>query len=266
MIARIRFYVVCFLASAAMLFFVPAQIVALWVAKLGWKRPSEVIPVLAHRSLLRIFNFRLTLQGEISKDRPLLLVVNHVSWLDIIVLGAVGPLCFVAKSEMLGWPIFGHVAKLQRTVFIKRENRRNSADQAREIALRMAAREVMVLFPEGTTTDGNHLAAFKTALFEAAKIALARSPVDTAQVQPAAIEYTHLHGLRLGRAERPHVAWPGEIGLGESFVPLIRAGALDVTIHFGNPITLDDKSHRKMIARDAADSIRSMLDSSRQAG
>ena len=126
----------------------------------------------------------------------------------------------------------------------------------------MTAKEVMVLFPEGTTTDGNRLSPFKTALFEAAKIALLKSPVETAVVQPVAIDYSHLHGLPIARAERPHVAWPGEVGLAESVIPLVRKGALDVTVHVAEPIILTEQSNRKQIAAAATESIRSMLDSS----
>ena len=208
----------------------------------------------------------MSLHGKLEKERPLLLVSNHVSWLDIAVYGAVAPLSFVAKSEMSVWPIFGTLAKMQRTVFVRRQDRRNSHQQANEIADRLTACEVMVLFPEGTTTDGNRLEPFKTSLFEAAKIALKNSPVETAVVQPAAIEYTHLHGIPLGRAKRPHVAWPGELELPESFIPLVKTGALDVTIRLGDPITMTETCNRKTIARDATDRIRTMLDSSRLSG
>ncbi|MEP1205747.1 MAG: lysophospholipid acyltransferase family protein [Rhizobiaceae bacterium] len=244
----------------------PFQLFGLVLEKLGWPWLAGQVPALFHKLLLKIFGIRLHLEGRLIEDRPLLLVANHVSWLDIAVFGAIAPLSFIAKSEMSTWPIFGSLAKLQRTVFVRREDRRNSHQQANEIADRLTAREVMVLFPEGTTTDGNRLEPFKTSLFEAAKIALKKSPVETAVVQPAAIEYTHLHGLPLGRAKRPHVAWPGELDLPESFVPLVKAGALDVTIRLGDPIIMTETCNRKTIARDATNSIRTMLDSSRMEG
>ncbi|NKB53175.1 MAG: 1-acyl-sn-glycerol-3-phosphate acyltransferase [Rhizobiaceae bacterium] len=266
MIANLRFVWVMVLAALVLLALAPLQLIGILLAKLGWTQLASLVPVLFHKAILKIFGVRLTLDGQIVKDRPLLLVSNHVSWLDIPVYGAIAPLCFVAKSEMSSWPLFGTMAKLQRTVFVRREDRRNSHQQANEVADRLTAREVMVLFPEGTTTDGNRLEPFKTSLFEAAKIALNKSPVETAMVQPAAIDYTHLHGLPLGRAKRPHVAWPGELDLPESFIPLVKAGALDVTIRLGEPIILTQTSNRKIIARDATNSIRTMLDSSRTGG
>ena len=250
-------------AIIVLLILLPIQLAGLGLEKLGWNRLAILIPVVFHKSILWLFGVRLELDGTICKNRPLLIVANHLSWLDIVVLGSVGPLSFVAKQEMASWPVLGWCAKLQRTIFIKREARRSSSQQVNEIADRMTAREIIVLFPEGTTTDGNMIASFKTTLFEAAKIALIRSPVDTAAVQPVAINYNRLHGLSLGRADRPHVAWPGEIGLVENLIPLVRTGALDVTLHIGDPVIFKENADRKIIAATAAASIRSMLDSSR---
>jgi len=83
--------------------------------------------------------------------------------------------------------------------------------------------------------------------------------VVEAVVQPVALQYTNLHGLPMGRAAKAHVAWPGEIGLGESLIPILRTGALDVTIHITHPLTLTEDSNRKVIAATAATQIRARL-------
>ncbi len=255
MIATLRLLVASVLVGAALLVLLPLQTLTLILLP----GRSGLLPVIFHRIILRVFGVRLLLEGKMVRERPLLIVANHVSWLDIAVLGSVAPLSFVAKSEMASWPLFGRLAKLQRTVFIKRDERRSSGDQANVIAERMTAREIMVLFPEGTTSDGNALLPFKTPLFEAAKLALADSPVEEAVVQPVAIHYTRLHGLPLGRARRPHVAWPGDIGLLESLVPIVMTGALDVVVKIGDPIRLMENSNRKVVAAQAHSSIRQML-------
>jgi 1-acyl-sn-glycerol-3-phosphate acyltransferase len=265
-IGNLRFLLVIFLTVLVVIVLAPFQFLGLLLERFGWLWLVGMVPVVFHRILLKLWNVRLTLDGELSTERPLLLVSNHVSWLDIVVLGAVAPVSFVAKSEIRNWPVFGILARLQRTVFVSRVNRRMSGEQVNEIAERMTERAVMVLFPEGTTTDGNQLAPFKTTLFEAAKIALDSSLVETAIVQPAAINYTHFHGLPFGRADRTHIAWPGDVGLVESFVPVIKHGALDVTFHLGSPIKLDQSSNRKVVAGDAAEEIRTLLDSSRLGG
>lgn len=259
MIGNIRFGLVIFCVLIVLIFMLPFHILALVFAKFGWTWLAGRLPVIFHRIVLKLFGVRLTMDGQLARERPLLLVSNHVSWLDIVVLASVAPLSFVAKAEMASWPVFGLLAKLQRTVFIRREERRKAGKQASDIADRMTAREIMVLFPEGTTSDGHGLLPFKTPLFEAAKMALINSPVETAIVQPVAINYTRLHGLPLGRALQRHVAWPGEIGLGESLIPLVKEGALDVTVHVGEPITLSETSNRKIIAAKAATTIRTMM-------
>lgn len=259
MIGNLRLALIFPAIAVWLLLLVPAQIAALVLVRLGWRGPSQLIPVVFHRGLLQLLGIRLKTRGKLSAKRPLLIVANHSSWLDIVILGAVNPLSFVAKSEMENWPLFGSLARLQRTIFIKRDKRRTAGEQANAIASRMTDREIMVLFPEGTTSDGNSLYPFKTPLFEAAKLALADSSQDTAAVQPCAICYSHIHGLPINRAERPHVAWPGDVGLGESLLRILRTGALDVVVCFAQPIKLDRDSNRKVVAAEAASSIRTML-------
>ena len=255
MIASLRLFLVFLFVAIWLLVLLPLQVITL-VVNPRW---AGAVPVFFHKGLLRLFGVRIALQGRLAKERPLLIAANHLSWLDIVVLGSIAPLSFVAKAEMASWPLFGQLAKLQRTVFVRRDDRRSSGHQANAVAERMTAREIMVLFPEGTTSDGNGLLPFKTPLFEAAKLALANSPVEEAVVQPVALHYTRLHGLHLGRARRPHVAWPGDVGLAESLIPLVKTGALDVVVKIGDPIVLRENSHRKIIAAEAHSAIRRLL-------
>ena len=259
---NLRLVLALALAVIWLLVLLPFHLVALVALKFGLRFPAGRIPVLFHKGLLLLFGVRCHISHSLPKDRPLLLVSNHVSWLDIVVLGSIAPLRLDAKSDMKSWPIFGQLAQLQRTVFVERGHRRGSAIQASEIAERMVLNEVMVLFPEGTTTDHNRIEPFKTSLFEAAKLALKESEVDHATVQPVAIHYTHLHGLPLSRAERPHVSWPGEIGLGESILPLVRTGALDVHVKLGAPVLFDANTHSKSVAAATRGTIEAMLDPS----
>ncbi|EFL88373.1 1-acyl-sn-glycerol-3-phosphate acyltransferase [Ahrensia sp. R2A130] len=261
--AQLRLVLALTLAVIWLLLLLPFHLVALLLLKFGLRFPAGRMPVLFHKGLLFLFGVRCHVSNKMPKDRPLLLVSNHVSWLDIVVLGSIAPLSFVAKSDMKSWPVFGQLAQLQRTVFVERGDRRGSAIQAGDIAERMVLNEVMVLFPEGTTTDHNRIEPFKTSLFEAAKLALKESEVDHATVQPVAIHYTHLHGLPLTRAERPHVSWPGEIGIGESILPLVRVGALDVHVKLGEPVVFDASTHRKRVAATTREAIEAMLDPSR---
>lgn len=255
LLGGLRLMVVLSLAFLWLLFWTPFQL-----AGLAFYTPmARIVPVLFHRGVLVLFGVRLHIIGELSSKRPLLLVANHISWLDIAVLSAIAPVSFVAKAEMASWPLLGWLAKMQRTIFVVREARRSSGQQADQIAERLAAHEIMILFPEATTTDGNALAPFKTPLFEAAKRAIHSAHLDHATVQPLALQYTRLAGLPIGRAERPHVAWPGEIGLAESLLPLVRAGALDVHVRLGAPVIMYEDSNRKRVAAETGKAIRDML-------
>src|SRR5262245_7142717 len=139
-----------------------------------------------HGIATRLLGLRIRVFDSVAPERPLMIAANHVSWADITVLAAVADVSFIAKSEMSGWPIFGWLSKMQRSVYVEREARRKSGEQAGEIAQRLAEGDVMVLFAEGTTGDGNQILPFKTTLFGAASMMLAASPHDEMWIQPVA--------------------------------------------------------------------------------
>lgn len=129
----------------------PFQIVAVWARLPAARR----IPMLYHRCLARAIGLKVTVKGEPSCRRPLLIVSNHISWLDIVVLSSRVPVTFVAKSEVAGWPVLGRLARLQHTVFVDRERKLKSRMAAEEMARRMLAGHAVVLFAEGTSSDGS---------------------------------------------------------------------------------------------------------------
>jgi 1-acyl-sn-glycerol-3-phosphate acyltransferase len=118
------------------------------------------------RRVLRAFAVQSTFIGSVPKRG--LLVANHLSYLDIVLLASLTPCVFVAKSEVKGWPVFGWFARMAGTVFVDRNNRRDTA-RANEV-IRSALREgaLVVLFPEGTSSDGSTVLPFKSSLLEAA--------------------------------------------------------------------------------------------------
>lgn len=110
-------------------------------------------------------------------------------------LSSVADVVFVAKSDVKSWPIFGLLARLQASVFVEREQKRTTGHQVNDIGRRLADGEIVVLFPEGTTSDGNRLLDIKTSLFGAAASAVPQSPTGVVHVQPLAISYTGIHGM-----------------------------------------------------------------------
>lgn len=212
-----------------------------------------------HRAAARIIGLRVETRGRPAEGRPLLLVANHQSWADIVALGRVMPLSFIAKAEVRSWPLFGLLARLQRTVFVERERRRRTREQADGIARRLAQGDAMVLFAEGTTSDGNRVLPFKTALFGAAAAALEASGRDAVLVQPVAVAWTGANGLPLGRFGRPLAAWPGDVALLPHLRRFLREGAVEAVVSFGEPVRFERGGDRKHVAALCEREVRRML-------
>ena len=171
----------------------PVQLLAL---RFDWKLRRR-LPRLWHRVACRMIGIRITVHGTIESNRPLLLASNHVSWKDILVLGAIADVVYIAKTEVRDWPIFGLLARLQASIFVEREQKRKVGEQTDEIARRLADGEIVVLFPEGTTSDGNRLLEIKTSLFGAAASAAAHAPGGERPMEP-----THRHAVHAGIGDR----------------------------------------------------------------
>src|SRR5262249_462121 len=137
----------------ASLFLMPFQLLAL---RFDWKLRRN-LPRVWHRLACHALGIRVTVKGDPERRRPLMLCANHASWMDIMVMSSIADVAFIAKIEGRDWPVFGLLARLQKSVFIVREEKRKTGNQANEIAGRMADGEIVVLFPEGTTSDGNRL-------------------------------------------------------------------------------------------------------------
>lgn len=238
----------------------PVQILA---DRFNWPLARR-LPVWWHRFALVRLGFRVTEIGAPAAGRPLLLVPNHASWLDIPLLGSRMPLSFVAKSEVARWPIFGLLARLQRCVFVERERRTKTGDVARDIGARLAEGDVMVLFAEGTSNDGNGVLPFRSALMGAATAAMTASGPDgtthaTVWIQPVAIRYARIHGLPVGRADRPKLAWYGDMDLLPHLKAVFALRAVDVEIVWGEPIAAVPGTDRKRLAGDLETRVRGLL-------
>jgi 1-acyl-sn-glycerol-3-phosphate acyltransferase len=218
----------------------PVQLVGL-ILQCRWTR---TLPVFYHRWCCRILGFRVRLIGTPSAARPVLFAANHVSYTDITILGSVIPGSFIAKAEVADWPFFGWLAKLQRSVFVDRRVR-STASQRDAITERLAAGDALILFPEGTSGDGNRVLPFKSALFGAAQRAEGMAPVT---VQPVSLAYTRLDGIPIGRLYRPLFAWYGTVNLAPHLWSLMGLGAVEVVVEFHPPTFLSDCGSRRALA------------------
>jgi lyso-ornithine lipid O-acyltransferase len=218
----------------------PLQAVAL-----GLKlRLARTLPLTYHRLVCRVIGIRVAARGALAQARPLLIVANHTSYLDIEVLGSLIPGSFVAKAEIAGWPLFGWLAKLQRSVFIERRSSK-AREHKDEIEKRLLEGDLLILFPEGTSDDGNRLLPFRSALFSVAERRIEGAPLV---VQPVSLAYTRLDGMPMGRGFRPLFAWYGDMALATHLWRMLGMGVVGVEVIFHEPVTIDRFGGRKALA------------------
>jgi 1-acyl-sn-glycerol-3-phosphate acyltransferase len=222
-------------------------------------RLQRTIPHLYHRVLCALIGVRIRQLGVRSAASPALILSNHVSWLDICVISALAPVVFVAKSEVARWPVLGWLARLQRTIFVNRQARYQTGAATREIAGRMLGGDAVVLFAEGTSSDGVRVLPFRSSLVGAVHHALGNSTHHTSiTVQPMSLAYVGFGGVPMGRALRERVAWYGDVDLIPHLFHVLSSGAIDVIVSWGEATAYDMRADRKAIARDAEKSVRRM--------
>lgn len=205
------------------------------------------IPQYFHQILTRILGFKVRVHGHMAEERPLLFVANHTSYLDIPVLGSLLPAAFIAKSEVEDWPFFGFMARLQHTVFIERRSTRASA-QKNDLKQLLDKGYNLILFPEGTSSDGQTVLPFKSSLFSIVETAEGDSFHKNVTIQPISIACTELDGLPITRSLRPYYAWFGDMTLVNHLWNVFKFGRFTVDVIFHPPITTTDFKDRKVLA------------------
>ena len=226
----------------------PLQQLFIWF----WPRMARTFPMYYHRVVCRILGVRVEVTGEIPQHGPLLLASNHVSWIDIVVLSSMAPVSFVAKSEVAGWPFFGHLARLQRTVFVDRGRRHATGGSRDDMRERLRSGDIMVLFAEGTSGDGRSVLPFKSSLFAAAEF-------PGVLVQPVSLAYRGHRNLPMNRRLLPAYAWYGDMDLSPHLLTALRNGPIEVTIVCHPPLSLGGELNRKALARHAEEQVRQGL-------
>lgn len=178
--------------------------------------------------------------------RDVFYVSNHLSWIDILALGGASGTAFVAKAELATSPLVGWLAGLNRTVYVKRENRLGVADQINELRDALADNWAITIFPEGTTTDGKSLLPFKTPMLR-----VLEPPPPGVMVQPVLLEYGDV-GEEIG--------WIGqEGGVNNARRILARKGSFPLKVHFLEPFFPADFPGRKAIAAESRRRIEDAL-------
>lgn len=227
--ARIGALLLLFVACA------PLHLATRWLTgRSSW--PSRFLAAAAW-----ICGVRVSVSGGPVRPHSLL-VANHSSWLDILILGGRLGAAFVSKDR-LGHGLLHWLADQNHTVYVRRDSRKGARDQAQAVAAALERSQPLAIFPEGTTGPGDVLLPFRSALIEAA--ASAGSGVE---VRPVAIDF--------GAAAR-EVGWHGEPGRDNVLRLLNRRGRLAVTVHLLPPLPVT--IGRKEMARRARDQIAAAL-------
>lgn len=180
--------------------------------------------------------------------RPVVYVSNHSSWIDVPVVGGVLRGRFVAKGDVAGWPVIGTIARLGRTVFVSRT--RSSTGKERD-AMRavLKAGDNLILFPEGTSSDGSRVLPFRTSFFAIAESKAGEDPAELPLIQPVSVVYDRLGGLPAGRASRPVFAWYGDMDILSHFRRLTQHIGLRATVLLHTPLDPARFEDRKALSQ-----------------
>lgn len=224
------------------LFFIPVAIIKFLPNKYG-----RGIHRLFYKIICKILNIKVTVHGDISKKEPVLFVSNHISYLDILVLGAALPGSFISKAEVGSWPLIGWIAWLNGTVLIERK-KSAAGGHLQKLEESFKNGKNLILFAEGTTGDGMKILPFKSSLFKIAET------VDLT-IQPIKIDYSRINGLPVHRNERSKIAWIGEMDLVPHVKDLFSMGVIHVEVNVLEPI--GKTTDRKKIAVDCHNKIAS---------
>jgi 1-acyl-sn-glycerol-3-phosphate acyltransferase len=243
-----------------------ARVVRRLVAALGWTavcipvqalllplpgRAKAKFPRQFWAVFTRALGIRVRRVGDVlvpDGKRPIVYVSNHSSWVDIAVLGGILEGCFIAKEDVSRWPVISTVARLGRTIFVSRQ-RNTTAKERDEMQAVLDRGEALVLFPEGTTSDGARVLPFRTPFFAVAMGE--NAPI----LQPVSIVYDRLGGLPLGRSARPVFAWYGDMDIASHFGKLGQLRGMRVTVVLHEPVDPKDFRDRKELAQAVWDTV-----------
>ena len=185
------------------------------------------------REMLKRLGIKMEIVGSPVREGPLLLVSNHISWVDIVALHAVGHCRFVSKADVERWPLLGTMASGAGTLYVKRESRRDAIRVVHEMAQALRDGDILAVFPEGTTGDGRSVLPFHSSLIQAAIAA-------EVPVQAVALKIVDAQSRR----PSPAVTYMGDESLWGSIWRTLRAKDLCVVVAFGAPQFNDGRDRR----------------------
>jgi len=231
--------------AAAVLITLPVH--WLWPVRVPPSRPSRFVMGFT----ARLLNLKVRMEGAPAR-RPILFAANHVSWADIFIVSGIVDGSFIAKREVRKWPILGWLAARQDTLFVDRARRGSAGLQRDAVAERLRAGGSVILFAEGTSSDGRDVLPFKPALFAAAMA------TDT-PVQPLTIVWETVGGEPVDDGNRMGIAWVGDMTLPPHVWALVKGGGAGARLVFHDPVAPSAFASRADLARHCRDVVASAL-------
>ncbi len=220
----------------------------------GW-RIKSILPVLTFRLVLFLASIKRRVHGP-KPERGTLILSNHVSWLDIVLIGATVPVNFVSKDDIARWPLFGLLARVAGTIFISRKKVGETMKQKNAMQKKLAAGERVVLFAEGSTGNGTIVLPFKSSLLAAAETPEDKKPI---KIQPMTLVFSKLRGLPMSRRMRIEYAWVGHLSLVPHMLKVLAGPPIRVDLIFHPPTDLASHKGRKELAKAAHAQVQSGL-------
>lgn len=214
---------------------------------------AYAIPFLWENGVRTIFQIRYTIEGVPLRGHQVFYMSNHLSYLDVPLLGSILRASFVAKSEVGKWPVFGFLSKLQQTEFIERK-RTSIGRETGKLAEKIANGRSLILFPEGTSTSGYEVFPFKSSLFT---LALGNGNEDIF-LQPVTISLLKVNGeAPQTKDERDLYAWPLDLDmeLPPHLFRFAKTSGADLRVTFHPPVRARDFTDRKVLAKTCHDSV-----------
>jgi lyso-ornithine lipid O-acyltransferase len=231
-------------------------------ARLRFRGGQRLISRTFHRTMAALLGLRISINGIPSSTRPLILVANHISWLDIVAISSVFPAIFVTQHGVASWPIFGRLAKLSPSIFVNRDRRREVVKTISSISDALNTDEVVAIFPEGTSSDGTRVLPFRSALLGAVRETLRKAEhLPAIFIQPVSVAYVG--------PKRRLAAWAREDEI--EFIPhllqVVGLRRIYVALTWGDPIPADVSSDRKTLTKQLEETVRhSLAEAQGQAG
>ena len=228
-------------------FFLP--VVSLWLA--GEQRVRARLVQFFFKAMLVGLRIHVQVHGQASHERPLIVVSNHMSYVDVFILGSLMPLSFTPKNEVRGWPVIGFFCQLADCFFIDR-NPRKAKEMSAMLRDGITNARVLCIFPEATTSDGLRILPFKSSL-----LSIAETTHDGAEVavQPVALAYTHLSNMPIDSGNRTQIAWVGEAEFAPHVLHFLTLGKLNAKVTFLPTVTAGAFASRKLLAASLEHSI-----------